>query len=252
MKLKGHQMISFEGKTVLITGAASGIGKACAQKLRAAGASLALCDINIEALKSLESELGPGTGTLSLHALNIADDQSCSSAIHEAVQSHGLIDHLINAAGIYPEVLVKDMTNVEWLNLMRVNLDGTFYICRAIIPYLSDKSSLVTIASVAAHRGSYSHAHYSASKGAVISFGKSLALELAPKTRVNMVSPGVIATPMTKDVIEKKGSTLMEITPLGRFGMPEEVADGIVFLCSNMASFVTGATLHINGGLYLH
>ena len=245
-------MISFEGKTVLITGAASGIGKSCALKLLAAGANLALCDINVEALKALKSEFDFGSGKFSIHSLDIADDRSCNLAIYEAVQAHGSIDHLINAAGVYPEVLVKDMTNTDWQNLMRVNLDGTFYICRAVIPHLSDDSSIVTIASVAAHRGSYSHAHYSASKGAVISFSKSLALELAPKTRVNCVSPGVIATPMTRDVISQKGSKLLEITPLKRFGAPTEVADGIVFLCSNMASFVTGETLHINGGLYLN
>jgi len=245
-------MISFEGKTVLITGAASGIGKACAQKLGAAGANLALCDINLDALQALESEMACVKGNLSLHELNIGDDQSCDAAIIDAVKKHGSIDHLINAAGVYPEVLVKDMTNAQWQSLMRVNLDGTFYICRAAIPHLSDLSSIVTIASVAAHRGSHSHAHYSASKGAVISFSKSLALELAPKTRVNTVSPGVIATPMTKNVIAQKGSGLLDITPLGRFGSPDEVADGIIFLCSSMATFITGETLHINGGLYLN
>lgn len=244
-------MISFEGKTILITGAASGIGRACARMLSAAGANLALGDINAAALDALKSELAAATGRISCHVLDIGDEASCIRTAEASAASHGAIDHLIHAAGIYPEGLVRDMTDAEWQKLMRINLDGTFYICRAVIPHLGEDSSIVNLASMAAHRGSHAHAHYSASKGAVISFSRSLALELAPKTRVNTVSPGIIETPMTSDLLRQKGQALLDSTPLRRFGSSEEVAGGILFLCSPLARFITAETLHINGGLYV-
>lgn len=244
-------MISFEGKTILITGAASGIAKACASMMAAAGANLALSDINAEALEQVKAELPTCAGRISCHVLDIGDEDACIRAVEAAAALHGKIDHLIHAAGIYPEALVRDMQDADWQKLMRINLDGTFYICRAAIPHLSDDSSIVNLASVAAHRGSFSHAHYSASKGAVISFSKSLALELAPKTRVNIVSPGIIETPMTTGLLRQKGQALLDSTPLRRFGTAEEVAGGIVFLCSPLARFITGETLHVNGGLYI-
>jgi len=173
----------------------------------------------------------------------------------------GGIDHLVHAAGIYPEKLVADMSDDEWHSLMKINLDGSFYICRAVIPYLNEgssivtlneDSSIVTLTSVAGQRGSYAHAHYAASKGALISFSRSLALELAPKTRVNALSPGIIATPMTKDLLAKNEQTLMQNTPLKRLGTAEEVAGGIAFLCSPLAGFITAETLQVNGGLYIN
>ncbi|MCY1558480.1 3-oxoacyl-[acyl-carrier-protein] reductase FabG [compost metagenome] len=120
-----------------------------------------------------------------------------------------------------------------------------------MLPHLSDNSSIVNLSSIAGHRGSSEHAHYSASKGAVSSFSKSLAIELAPRTRVNLVAPGIIETPMTTELLREKGQLLLDGTPLKRFGTAEEVAGAIVFLCSPLASFVTGETLHVNGGLYM-
>ncbi|UVE16135.1 SDR family oxidoreductase [Pseudomonas sp. LS44] len=246
-------MIAFESKTALITGAASGIGRACARMLGRAGANLALADINEAALEVLQAELiADGVaGSISCHLLDIGDEASCIRTSEAVAARHGQIDHLIHAAGIYPEGLVRDLQDADWQRLMRINLDGTFYICRAAMPFFSDDSSIVNLSSVAGHRGSYAHAHYSASKGAVSSFSKSLALELAPKTRVNLVAPGIIETPMTAALLHQKGQALLDGTPLKRFGTAEEVAGAIVFLCSPLASFVTGETLHVNGGLYM-
>lgn len=246
-------MISFEGKTVLITGAASGIGKACAHLMGSAGANLALTDINEAVLEAVKAELESATiGThISCHKLDVADQAACVQVAAMAAACHGAIDHLVHAAGIYPQALVSDMQASDWQQLMRINLDGTFYICRAVLEHLSDDSSIVSLASVAAHRGSFAHAHYAASKGAVSSFSKSLALELAPRTRVNVVSPGIIETPMTLDLLKHKGQSMLDNTPLRRFGTAQEVAGGIAFLCSPLARFVTGETLHINGGLYI-
>ena len=117
--------------------------------------------------------------------------------------------------------------------------------------YFSSKTTSSSPASIAGHRGSASHTHYSASKGAILAFSRALAGEVAPRLRVNTVSPGIIATPMTTDLVRDRGERLLAQTPLGRFGTADEVAGVIAFLCSNLASFVTGETIHVNGGLYM-
>jgi 3-oxoacyl-[acyl-carrier protein] reductase len=238
----------------LITGAAGGIARATAKLVAQHGANVALSDVNQTALAVLQSELqalAPDV-QISVHVTDVSDAQACGDTAQAAAARFGGIDHLVHAAGIYPEKLVADMSDEEWHKLLQINLDGTFYICRAVIPYLNEDSSIVTLSSIAAQRGSYAHAHYSASKGAVISFSRSLALELAPKTRVNALSPGIIATPMTKDLLAKSEETLLKNTPLKRLGTAEEVAGGIAFLCSPLAGFITAETLQVNGGLYIN
>ena len=133
---------------------------------------------------------------------------------------------------------------------MGVNLDGTFYVCRAAERHLRENGSIVLLTSLAAQRGSYAHAAYRR-PGAVQSFTRSLALELAPKVRVNAVAPGIIATSMTNDLIGQKGDQLLASTPLRRFGSAEEIAGPIAFLCSPLAAFVTGEVMQVNGGIYI-
>lgn len=244
-------MISFIQKKFLITGAAGGIGRATALKLAKNGAHLALSDINMDALNKVRDELSSCGTDITCHQTDVSDSASCEQTVKEVGDHFGEIDHLVHSAGIYPQAMVADMTNADWQQLMRINLDGTFYICRAVIPYLSQNSSIVNLASMAGHRGSYAHAHYSASKGAMSSFSKSLALELAPNTRVNIVAPGIIETTMTSSLLKQKGPALQDSTPLKRFGTADEVAGAIIFLCSDLASFVSGATIHVNGGLYI-
>lgn len=244
-------MISFKGQTVLITGAAGGIGRAVALQMAGAGATIALSDINQAALDALAAEIRALGAVASVHITDVGNQDDCLRTAADVAQQHGGIDHLVHSAGIYPEVLIKDMSAEQWRRLMQINLDGTFFICQAVIPHLRERSSIVNLASVAGHKGSYAHAHYSASKGAVSSFSKSLALELAPRTRVNIVAPGIIETPMTADLLRAKGQALLDATPLRRFGTADEVAGAIVFLCSDLAAFVNAETIHVNGGLYI-
>ncbi|NYT64482.1 SDR family oxidoreductase [Alcaligenaceae bacterium] len=244
-------MISFAQKTFLITGAAGGIGRATALQIAQHGVGIALCDINMDALLKVRDELSDSGADVTCHHTNVTDVASCEKTVEEVVKHFGQIDHLVHSAGIYPEIKVADMSDTNWQQLMRVNLDGTFHICRAVIPHLGKNSSIVNLASMAGHRGSYAHAHYSASKGAVSSFSKSLALELAPNTRVNLVAPGIIETAMTSSLLQKKGQALLDSTPLKRFGTADEVAGAIIFLCSDLASFISGETIHVNGGLYI-
>ncbi|NHC61456.1 SDR family NAD(P)-dependent oxidoreductase [Paenalcaligenes suwonensis] len=244
-------MLGLEKKTVLITGAAGGIGRALALRLAQAGAQIALCDRDANALEKLEQEIREQGGVAERYAADIGSQQSCQDLAKSVADRFGAIDSLVHSAGIYPEAKVAEMSTEQWRQLMQINLDGTFYMCQAVMPYLSERSSIVNLSSMAGHRGSYAHAHYSASKGAVTSFSKSLALELAPRTRVNCVAPGIIETPMTRDLLQAKGQSLLASTPLQRFGTAQEVADVILFLCSDLASFVTGETIHVNGGLYM-
>ncbi|NYT84705.1 SDR family NAD(P)-dependent oxidoreductase [Pollutimonas harenae] len=241
-------MITFNEKTILITGAAGGIGRAAAKKMAALGADVAISDVNLDAVQAVQKEIG---ASASAYCTDVSDAQSCKQTAAEVAQRYGKIDHLVHCAGIYPEKQVADMTQDDWRRLMSINLDGTFHMCQAVLPYLAENSSIVNLASLAGHRGSHSHAHYSASKGAVSSLSKSLALELAPKTRVNIVSPGIIDTAMASSLMQQKGQALLDATPLKRFGSADEVAGVIMFLCSELASFVNGETIHVNGGLYI-
>ena len=172
-------------------------------------------------------------------------------ALAAAANKFGKIHSLVTAAGLYRDALVADMSDEDWRQTISINLDSVFYICRAVIPHLAHESAIVNIASLAGHRGSRAHAHYAAAKGAVLSFSRSLAVELAPKTRVNAVSPGLIDGPMVQNLLSLTGTTFIDQTPMKRLGTADEVASAIAFLCSSDASFITATSLHVNGGLYI-
>ncbi|SAH94479.1 short chain dehydrogenase [Bordetella ansorpii] len=244
-------MISFQNQTVLVTGGAMGIGLATAHLMARHGARVALLDVDAARLAHAAEALGVhGNEVLTLPA-DVSSSADCDRAVRQCQARFGGIDHLVHCAGIYPEALVKDTSDADWQRLMHINLNGTFYLCRAVQPALRDGGSVVLLASLAAHRGSHAHAAYAAAKGAILSFSRSLALELAPRVRVNSVSPGIIATSMTRDLLGQKGAQLLASTPLGRHGSAEDIAGAIAFLCSPLAAFVTGETLQVNGGIYL-
>ena len=242
-------MSDFTGKTYLITGAASGIGKACATELQKLGANVALLDRDAPELHNFAAGLGKNAIAC---GLDIASSQACIMAAKQAFDRFGAIDGVIASAGIYRDNPVADMDAEAWRDTLSVNLDGVFYIISAALPYLSEGSAIVTLTSMAAHMGgSFGHAHYGASKGGVLALTRSLARELGPKTRVNSVSPGVIATPMTEGLLATRGNTVMEQTPLKRLGTSEDIANVVLFLCSPAAGFITGEAIHVNGGLYM-
>lgn len=245
-------MISLQGKTALITGAGGGIGAASARLLAKAGAFPILTDINAQALSNTAEKISDATAIHPLcYELDVTDPIACQRICADTAQQRGGIDFLIHSAGIYPKVSVKNMTLNDWHQLMEINSTSLLNLSQAVLPYLTDNSAITFISSIAAFRGSKDHAHYSASKGAVISFSKSLALELAPRTRVNSIAPGIIDTEMTTLLRQSRGDQLLAQTPLQRYGTAQEVAGSILFLCSDLASFITGQTLHVNGGLYM-
>ncbi|MDQ8936045.1 SDR family NAD(P)-dependent oxidoreductase [Acinetobacter rudis] len=244
-------MFNFQGKTVLITGASGGIAVSCIQKLYAAGAQLVLSDLNLEALQKFSAQLDPSGERVLALAQDVSDSAQAVAVVNAAVERFGGIDILIPCAGLYLERPLKDISDQEWSKVTAVNLDGVFYTIRAAIPHLRTGAAIVNVASMAGHKGSLNHAHYAASKGAVLNLTRTLALELAPHIRVNNVSPGLIDTPMIRQLMQEKGDGLLQQTPLHRLGSADEVADAVLYLASDFASFITGETLHVNGGLYI-
>jgi len=245
-------MYDFKDKVLLLTGAAGGIGGCIARQFYDAGANLVLGDIDPVALERFARELSPTLDRITLVEVNSAERSSVDQFVQSAIDAFGTIDFVVPSAGIYPEQLLEDITDEKWRLVMSINLDGVFYLLRACIPHLTAGAAIINIASVSGHRGSHSHAHYAATKAAVISLTRSLAMELGPRQiRTNAVSPGIIRTPMIADFLEQRGATTLATTPLGRLGEPEEVASVVAFLASPAASFVNGEVIHINGGMFL-
>ncbi len=240
----------FENRTLVLTGANGGIGRAIAEIFHASGARLVLTDLDGQALDDFAESLGDmdRIATLKADASRVEDAER---TVALAAERFGGIDFLVPSAGIYQAKPFAEMSDEDWRRTMSINLDGVFYLCKRALGALKDESSIVTIASLAAYRGAYVNAHYGATKGAMVSMTRALSRELAPKTRVNGVAPGIIETPMTLDLLKTRMDETMSQTPLKRLGKPSEIASVIAFLCSPAASFITGETIQVNGGIYM-
>jgi len=240
------------GRSAFVTGAARGIGLAIAGALASQGAGVALVDVDPVALEaaaqSLAGKVLPVPGDVS----QLADVQR---AVKAAVEHCGGLDILVNNAGICPMSGFPDITEFEWDQVLAINLKGAFFCCQAALPYLrrsGQRGRIVNISSVAGQMGGVSvGAHYAASKAGLIGLSKSLAQMLAPDgITVNCVAPGTVATDMTRDWSEATQVDLKARISLGRFARPQEIAEAVLFLVSDRAGFMTGATLDLNGGLY--
>lgn len=244
-------MNEFNGRVLLLTGANGGIGREIAKQFHRAGAHLLLTDLDINGLNKFAETLQDGSGKVVCMRMDSNSTQDADEAVRLAKEKFGGIDFFVPSAGIYMAHPVREMTDEQWRQTIAINLDGIFFLTRRVISALKSNSSIVFISSVAAHRGAFYNAHYSASKGALLSLTRSLARELGPETRVNAVSPGIIDTPMATDLIRLRGDASIAQTPLKRVGQPGEVASVIKFLCSNDASFVSGETIQVNGGIHM-
>ena len=223
-------MIDLSGQRVVITGHTKGIGAATAGMLRDAGAEI------IGISRSTHGDLS----------------DPCVS--EDAAKATGAIDHLVLNHGVWPpdDVPLATMAPSQWSSTIAQNLDSYFYVARAFIPVLRDGGSIVFVASTAAQRGEAFHADYAASKGAIVSLTKSLAVELAPKIRVNCVAPGWVDTTMCDQPFAEGGRARIEAgIPLKRIATAEDIAGPILFLCSSLARHVTGEILNVNGGSVL-
>ena len=241
-----------EGKVALITGGDSGIGRATAIAFAAEGASVAIVYLN-ETKDSLETQRlveARGTQCLRIRA-NIGDERQCRKIVERTIKVFGRLDILINnAAEQQPKENILDITSQQLERTFRTNIFSMFYLVKAALPHLPEEGSIINTTSVTAYRGSAHLLDYSATKGAIVAFTRSLSQALAPKKiRVNAVAPGPIWTPLIPSTFpRKKVKTFGSDVPLGRAGEPNEVAPCFVFLASADASYMTGQVLHPNGG----
>ena len=242
-------MLDFTGKTALITGATGGIGRQIAKSLHAQGATLALTDVNLDALQALRDELGSRTF---VYAANLTDSDSLKALAQSAERDMGRIDILINNAGITQDGLSMRLSDEQWQKVLDINLTAGFKLARAVIPGMMKRryGRIVSLASVVGVMGNAGQANYAASKAGLIAMSKCMAQELAARgITLNCVAPGFIRTPMTDVLPEAAKTALMQKIPMARLGTPTDVTNAILFLASDEAAYITGQTIHVNGGM---
>lgn len=247
-------MIDLTGRRALVTGASRGIGRACAETLASAGARVFVgCKVETPWADLVAQRIREAGGEAWSLAADVARVDEAEMLVHEAADRMDGLDLVVNNAGIWQRSPVDEMTDGEWTEMVDVNLTGTFRVTRAAVQLMTGGGAIVNVASTAARRGEANHAHYAATKGGVVAFTKSLAVELAPRgIRVNCVAPGWVDTDMTRETLESPaGAAIVERIPLGRAGRPEEIARAVAFLGSDAASYVTGAVLDVHGGSVL-
>lgn len=237
-----------KGAVVLITGGTRGIGRAIAEAFKGAGATVYITGTNRERTEAAAKELG-----VNGVKMDVTDREEVKRVVNEIIEKEGKIDILINNAGITKDTLFLRMKDEDWDAVINTNLNGVYNVTRAVVPAMVKKRKgvIINISSVVGFTGNVGQVNYSATKSALIGFTKSLAKELGGRNiRVVAVAPGYITTDMTKTIPEKIKEELIKSIPLKREGEPREVADVCLFLASNMASYITGTTIHVNGGLF--
>ncbi len=245
-------MIDLTGKRALITGASGGIGKAIALKLHELGAELTISGTRREKLDDLAAELG--NERVHIVTCNLSDVADVKTLVPQTLEAMGGIDILVNNAGITKDGLSMRMSEEDWNNVITVNLTSAFLIAQACLRGMMKQRSgrIINISSVVGTAGNPGQANYVASKAGVNGLTKTLALELAPRgVTVNSVSPGFIKTPMTDKLSEEQQSSLAKDIPAGRFGDPEDISGIVAFLASDLSSYITGQTIHVNGGMLM-
>ncbi len=247
--------MDFTGQTVVVTGAASGIGKGTAQAFLDRGAKIALIDINEAGLDDFINANQNKTNKLLKLPTDITNSEAVDNSIAKIIEWSEQIDVLVNSAGLYVQSTVIDMSDSFWDRTMKINLYGSFYCCRSVAKEMIKKQygRIINFGSIAGQRGSMANAHYTTTKRGIEGFSRSLALELAPyNINVNCIAPGIILTPIfSEEILKERGEVWLQTVPKGRFGTPEDIANGVMFLSSKYADYITGFTLDINGGMYI-
>jgi 3-oxoacyl-[acyl-carrier protein] reductase len=245
-------MFSLHGKTALVTGATGGIGAEIAKSLHAAGAVVGVSGTRVQVLDELKSSLGGDR----VHCLpcNLSNPEDVEKLVPAAEAAMGGVDILINNAGITRDGLAMRMKDDDWQAVLDVNLTATFRLCRAAVKLMMKKrwGRIINVTSVVGTMGNPGQANYVAAKAAVTGMSKSLAQELATRSvTVNCVAPGFIVSPMTDVLNDKQKEAILSKIPAARMGTGAEVAAAVHFLASSEASYVTGQTIHVNGGMIM-
>ena len=242
-------MFNLTGKTALITGASGGIGAAIAKSLHAAGATIAISGTRQSVLEELKTQIGENVHVLPCNLSNVEDVEKLIPAAEAAM---GGLDILINNAGITKDGLAMRMKDDDWQSVIDVNLTSNFRLCRAAMRGMMKKrwGRIINITSIVGVTGNPGQVNYVASKAGIIGMTKSIAQELAARNvTANCVAPGFIATPMTDVLNEKQKEAILGRIPSGRMGGPGDIAAAVLYLASEEAGYVTGQTLHVNGGM---
>ena len=242
-------MFDLTGKAALVTGASGGIGGAIARALHGQGAAVTLSGTRVEALAALKEELGERAHVV---AARMDDGTEIDRLAKDAEAAMGKIDILVNNAGITRDNISMRMKDEEWDKVLQVNLSGTFRLTRAVMRGMMKRrhGRIISITSVVGVTGNPGQANYAAAKAGLIGMSKSLAQELASRNiTVNCLAPGFISTPMTDVLNDEQKKAILTRVPADRLGTPPEIAAGVVYLASDEAAYVTGQTLHINGGM---
>ena len=244
-----------DGKTALVTGASRGIGRAIAIRLASEGAAVAINYAgNVKAAEEVKAVIEAAGGRAMLVQADVADSTAVDAMIKAVIEAFGQIDILVNNAGIARDGLLMRMKEEDWDAVINTNLKGIFHCTKAVSKLMMKKryGRIVNMASVVGLIGNAGQSNYAAAKAGVIGFSKSMARELASRgITVNMVAPGFIDTDMTAVLPDKVREAMVADIPLGKIGTPENVADAVVFLVSDQASYITGQTINVDGGMVM-
>lgn len=243
-------MFSLEGKVVLVTGASRGIGKAIASQLKELGATVVGTATSEGGAAKISEYLGEGNGMV----LNVTDNDSIASLFEAIKAKYESVDILVNNAGITKDNLFMRMKDEEWQDILDTNLSSVYKLSKAAIRPMMKKRNgrIINIGSVVGSMGNSGQVNYATAKAGLLGFTKSLAREVASRgITVNTVSPGFIDTDMTQTLTEDQKEGIFSQVPANRLGKPEEIANAVAFLASDGAAYITGETLHVNGGMYM-
>jgi 3-oxoacyl-[acyl-carrier protein] reductase len=242
-------MFDLTGKTALVTGASGGIGGAIATALHDAGAVVGLSGTRVEPLEALAADLGERAHVL---PCNLSDAEAVEALPKQAVEAMGGLDILVNNAGVTKDQIFMRMSDEDWAKVIEVNLTSTMRLCRGVMrPMMKARwGRIINISSIVGATGNPGQANYAASKAGMVGMTKSIAYEVASRgITANCVAPGFIATAMTDKLTDEQKEKINVQIPAARMGTPEEIAAAVRYLASTEAGYVTGATIHVNGGM---
>ena len=243
-------MFSLEGKVALVTGASRGIGKAIAVQLKELGAVVICTATSEHGAERISEYLGEGNGLV----LNVTQDESIATLFETIKENQGTVDILVNNAGITRDNLMMRMKDDEWDEIIDTNLTSIFKISKTVLRPMMKKRTgrIINIGSVVGTMGNAGQVNYATAKAGLLGFTKSLAREVASRgITVNTVAPGFIDTDMTQTLTDEQKEGISSQVPANRLGKPEEIANAVAFLASDGAAYITGETLHVNGGMYM-
>ena len=246
--------IDLKGKVAVVTGGSSGIGLSISKVLLNAGARVIIIDIDDKRFEAVKDEIKKISDDFDFYISNVKNSEKISDTVNAVISKESKIDILVNNAGIVKDGLLIRMSDEDWLDVIDVNLNGMFYITKNVLKHMVKAKSgrIISIASVIGEIGNTGQANYAASKAGIIAFTKSIAKEYAARgILANAVAPGFIRTVMTDKLPEDVKDAIKKSIPLNKIAEPEEIANVVLFLCSELSAYITGTVLNVNGGMYM-